>query len=183
MVVVNATDPSGAADSILVTINVTDEDDPADISGGSSLSYAENGTGPVATFSANDQDGDAIEWSLAEMDDYKLFTISGGVLAFKKSPNYEEPNSAVTGGTLDEKNVYNVTIEATGGSHDVAVTVTNVDEAGSVSLDKPQPQTGRGLEATLDEQDDGVTDEVWQWARSDGRNDVDGHRGSHCAAA
>ena len=28
-VIVTATDPSGAADSILVTINVTDEDDPA----------------------------------------------------------------------------------------------------------------------------------------------------------
>ena len=40
MVVVTATDPLGASDSIVVTINVTDEDDPAEItvnaSGGSS---------------------------------------------------------------------------------------------------------------------------------------------------
>ncbi len=166
MVVVNATDPSGAMDSILATINVTDENDPADISGSSSLSYPEGGMDPAATFNATDQDGDAIVWSLAEKDDYKRFTIDGGVLSFKSPPNYEKPNSVVTGGTLEEKNVYNVTVQATGGTHTVEVTVTNVDEDGSVGLDKPQPQAGRGLEATLNEQDDGVTDEVWQWSKS-----------------
>ena len=114
-VVVTATDPSGAADSILVTINVTDVDDPAAISAPSALDYAENGTGPVATFSATDQDGDAIVWSLAASGDYKLFTIDGGVLAFKTSPDYEKPGTAV-GGTIADRNVYNVTIEATGGS-------------------------------------------------------------------
>ena len=30
-----------------------------------SVSYAENGTGPVATFAATDQDGDPIVWSLS----------------------------------------------------------------------------------------------------------------------
>ncbi len=167
MVVVTATDPSGATDSILVTINVTDEDDPADITADSSIDYAENGTGPVATFSATDQDGDPIEWSLAESGDYKLFTISGGVLAFEKSPDYENPNSSVTGGTRAEQNVYRVTIEAAGGSHAVTVTVTNVDEDGEVTIDKPQPQVGRGLEATLEDPDGGQTDEKWQWARSE----------------
>ncbi len=165
-VVVNATDPSGASDSILVTINVTDEDDDAEIAGASSLDYAENGTGPVATFDATDQDGDPIEWSLSG-DDVARFTIEGGVLAFKKSPDYEKPTSAVQGGTVAEKNVYNVTIKATGGDHDVAVSVTNVDEAGSVSIDKPQPQVARGLEATLTDQDGGVSDEEWRWARSE----------------
>ena len=31
-------------------------------------------------------------------------------------------------------NIYNVTVNRSGGSLDVAVTVTNVDEAGSVSI-------------------------------------------------
>ena len=131
----------------------------------SSTDYAENGTGPVATFTASDQDGDPIEWSLSGPDEDK-FTIGGGVLAFKASPNYEKPDSAETGGTLEERNVYNVTIEAAGGTHDVAVTVTDVDEVGSVSLTQPQPQAGRSLEANLADEDDGVTDERWQWARS-----------------
>ena len=165
MVVVTATDPSGAADSILVTINVTDENDPAEIAGASAKDYAENGTDPVLTFTAMDQDDDPIKWSRSGPD-YKLFTIDGGVLAFKKSPDYEKPNSKSTG-TIADRNVYNVTIKATGGEHDVAVSVTNVDEAGKVTLTKPQPQVGRGLEATLGDPDGGETDERWQWARSE----------------
>ena len=161
------TDPSGAADSILVTIMVTDGPDNAVISGVTSADYAENGTGSVATFSATDQDGDAIVWSLGG-DDKGDFTIDGGVLAFKSPPNYESPVSASVG-TLADSNVYNVTVEATGGSEDVVVTVTNVDEDGSVGFKgqgRYQPQVGRGLEATLSDQDGGVTDAVWQWARS-----------------
>ena len=132
-----------------------------------SVDYAENGMDPVLTFSATDQDGDAIVWSL-DGDDKGDFTIEGGVLAFKSSPNYESPVSESVG-TLADRNVYNVTVEATGGTEDVVVTVTNEDEDGSVSysgLGRYQPQVGRGLEATLSDQDGGVTDEVWQWARS-----------------
>ena len=42
-----------------------------------SVSYAENGTGPVARFSATDQDGDPIEWSLDGADS-GAFTVTGG---------------------------------------------------------------------------------------------------------
>ena len=51
----------------------------------------------------------------------------------------------------------------------MVVTVTNVDEDGSVgftALGQVQPQVGRSLEATVSDPDMGVTDEVWQWARS-----------------
>ena len=163
-VVVVATDPSGATDSIMVTINVTDESDGAVIAGDTAVDYAENGTGAVAIYTATDQDGDAIVWSLSGADAVR-FTIDGGELSFKASPDYEDPKSASTG-TRADKNVYNVMVQATGGTRAVAVTVTNVDEDGSVSLDKPQPQAGRGLVATLADQDGGQTDEVWQWARS-----------------
>ena len=165
MVIVTATDPSGASDSIMVTINVTDGPDNAVITAESPISYEENGTDPVATFSAVDPDGDAIEWSISGAD-VERFTISGGVLAFKESPDYENPNSKSTG-TLADRNVYNVTIEATGGSRAVVVNVTNADEDGTVSLTKPQPQVGRGLLAELKDEDGGVTDEKWQWARSE----------------
>ena len=141
-------------------------------SAATSVSYAENGTDPVATFSATDQDGDAIVWSLGG-DDAARFNIDEGVLTFKSPPNYESPNSKSVG-TLPNRNVYNVTVQATGGSEEVVVTVTNVDEDGSVSFigqGRFQPQVDRGLEATLSDPDKGPlntfpTDEVWQWARS-----------------
>ena len=137
-----------------------------------SVSYPENGTDPVATFSATDQDGDAIVWSLGGADEAK-FNIDGGVLTFKSPPNYESPDSKSVG-TLANRNVYNVTVQATGGSEEVVVSVTNVDEDGSVSFigqGRFQPQVGRGLEATLSDPDKGPlntypTDEAWQWARS-----------------
>ena len=87
-VTLTATDPSGASGTITVNITVTDADDPATISTTSSISYAEGGTDPVATFTATDADGDAIVWSLSGADAAD-FTIPGGVLAFKSSPNFE----------------------------------------------------------------------------------------------
>ena len=73
----------------------------------SSIEFAENGTRPVGTFWAYDQDGDAIVWSLSGPDD-DLFAIGGGVLAFRESPDYEDPRSAARGGRLAESNVYKV---------------------------------------------------------------------------
>ena len=175
-VVVTATDPSGAADSIQVTINVTDVDDPVDITGISSANYAENGTGPVAAFSASDEGGHTIEWSLSGPDN-ELFTIGGGVLAFREPPNYEEPQSAAAVGQRAEENVYRVTVEAAGGTRDVTVIVTDVDEAGTASIVRPQPQVDRPLGASLSDEDDGVKAERWRWARSgDGTNwtDIEG---------
>ena len=167
MVALKATDPSGASDTIMVTVTVTDENDNAVITGSDAIDYNEKGMGPVAAYSATDQDGDDIVWSLdgTDKDD---FTIGGGVLAFKSAPNYEDPKSDSIG-TRADKNVYNVTVQATGGSRDVVVTVVNVDEDGSVSftnLGQVQPQVGRSVEATLSDPDEGETDEIWQWARS-----------------
>ena len=91
----------------------------------------------------------------------------GGALNFREPPNYEDPQTAARGGRLAERNVYRVTVEASGGAHDVAVTVTDVDEAGTVSIDRPQPQVDRPFGASLSDEDEGVAAERWQWARSE----------------
>ena len=135
---------------------------PAVLAQDSELDYAENGTDPVGRFSATDQDGDAIEWSLSGDDASKFAISDDGELSFKKSPDYESPADA------DKDNVYMVTLEAAEGSKAVAVTVTNVDEAGSVKLDELQPQAGGGqsVTASVSDTDGSVTNAVWQWSRS-----------------
>ena len=153
-----ATDPSGASARMLVTVNVTDRDDPAQIVGSSSIAFAENGTTPVGIFNAFREGGGSVRWSITGPDADR-FTIDRGVLRFKETPDYEDPQSALAG------NVYTLTVKAGGGARDVIVTVTNVDEAGKVRIDRPQPQEERPLEATLSD-DDHVTTETWQWARS-----------------
>ena len=98
--------------------------------------YAENGTDPVATYTAVDPEGTAVKWSLAGLDAGD-FSIGGGVLAFKKSPNYEDPK----GGGQETNNIlntYSVTVVATDATRkasmkDVTVNVTNVDEPGRLS--------------------------------------------------
>ena len=164
-VVVTATDPSGASDSIQVTINVTNVHDPVHITGVSSVRYPENGTAPVASFTAFDEAGHVISWSVSGRDD-DLFTIDDGMLAFRAPPNYEDPQSAADSSLLFVRNIYRVTVEAAGGTRNVTVRVTDVDEAGTASIDRPQPQVSRPLSASLLDEDDLVDDQRWQWARS-----------------
>ena len=139
------------------------------------IEYAENGTGPVATFTATDPEGKDITWSLAG-DDAEDFKIDGGVLTFSSKPNYEAPADVGT------DNTYEVTVEASAGADtdvavrvvtdEVTVTVTNVDEPGSIMLSTLQPQVGVQVTATLNDADtraaDGATVTIsptWQWYR------------------
>ena len=183
MVMLTATDPSGATGTVMVKITVTDEDDPAEITGVEKFSYDENGDEAVATFTASDPDADAddIEWSLKGVD-ADDFEIEGGVLTFKKKPNYEgatdrdeDPDTSVAEGAKDNK--YQITVVASGGEVDVVVTVVNIDEDGSVSFTQLQAQATRSLAASYSD-DDKPEKPSWQWSRgasADGPwTDIDG---------
>ena len=130
-VTVTATDGENASASIDVTITVTDVDEAQVITGDAAPNYAENGTGPVATYTATDPESATITWSL-EGDDAADFEISAsGVLTFGSPPDHENPADA------DRDNVYEVTVKASAGTNedtlDVTITVTNVDEGFEVS--------------------------------------------------
>ena len=132
-VTVTATDSFGISSTITVTIKVTNVDEAPVISvgglvvtGPSSIDYAEDRTGMVATYSAAGPDAARATWSL-EGDDAGDFRISNaGVLTFRTTPNYEAPADAGT------DNVYQVTVEANDGTNTatkaVTVIVTDVDE-------------------------------------------------------
>ena len=179
-VVVTATDPSGATDRITVVIAVTNENDDPAISGVEEVSVAEGDTA-VASFTATDEDGDDIEWTVAGVDD-EFFEISDeGELTFEKAPNFEakadmDEDLDSLGNQGKGDNIFRVTVMANAGSHKVAVSVTNVNEDGSVDFDQPQPQVTRNLKATFDDQD-GTDMPTWQWAMGPtaGRS-LDGHR-------
>ena len=153
-VTITATDPSGAPDTIAVTINITDENDNAVITGDDTIDdYPENGTDPVASYSATDEDGDAIVWSV----DNDTFDISeDGVLTFASPPDFEKASS------------HTVMVKATGGAKKLTVNIADMNEPGTAKLNKPQPQATRGLMATFTEPDGGgdTEDEMWQWAKS-----------------
>ena len=183
MVMLTATDPSGATGTVMVKITVTDEDDPAEITGVEKFSYDENGDEAVATFTASDPDADAddIEWSLKGVD-ADDFEIEGGVLTFKKKPNYEgatdrdeDPDTSVAEGAKDNK--YQITVVASGGEVDVVVTVVNINEDGSVNFTQLQAQATRSLAASYSD-DDKPEKPSWQWSRGESADgpwtDIDG---------
>ena len=133
------------------------------------IEYPENGTGPVATFTAVDPEGESVSWSLATGGDMADFSIENGVLRFVSSPDFENPADAGT------DNTYEVTVQASDGGTDttameaVTVRVTNVEEAGTVMLSTLQPQVGRAITATLSDgdgiNDTNLTSIEWQWYR------------------
>ena len=87
-------------------------------------------------------------------------------LAFKADPDFESPGDA------NRDNVYEVAVVATDGNRktamkQVTVKVTNVEEAGKVTLPGAQPQVGTPMTATLTDSDIVSADSVtWQWQRS-----------------
>ena len=175
-VTLKAADSFGDYDTIDVTIMVTQVNEAPPVMGEATVEYAENGAGPVATYTAVDPEGAAVKWSLAvvdPVDDAGDFSISGGALSFKKSPDYEAPTGGGSAAT-DASNTYSVTVVATdatrrASSKVVTVNVTNVDEPGTVKLTTLAPRAGIALTASVTDPDSAladVTGPVWQWAKS-----------------
>ena len=153
------------AGTLDVTVTVGEVNEPPIISGLTTVDFAENGTGAVATYTATDAENDTVIWSLTGADE-DLFAIAGGVLTFASSPNYEDARDA--GGD----NIYNVTVSASDGdstaTYDVTVTVTNADDMGALMLPE-QPQVGTALSATLTDPDT-IQTTTWKWERSTNRS-------------
>ena len=168
-----ATDPFGMSGSTMVTITVTDFNEAPDFTAEDPDDYAENGEGAVATFTATDPEGTDIIWSVSGTDGSK-FSIDGGVLMFKDSPNYEMPgdaehtaDAAIEGDTADAEtnNTYVLNVRAAETApedsedpakyteHQIRVTVTNEDEAGEIDIVARQPQVGVDLAATVSDPD------------------------------
>ena len=145
-----------------VRLTVTD-DDPPEVRGPATPLYTEHEMGPVAAYTATNPAQVELAWAV-EGTDKALFDISGGVLRFKESPDYEASRS----------NIYRVTVQATDtsstagsvppGTRDVALTVRDVP--GTVRLSPSLPRVGRALTATMNDPDGVEEVTEWCWERS-----------------
>ena len=150
---------------------------PFALEGPETAAHEENDPRRVAAYrAASDADGADIRWSLAGPDG-GAFSIDGGVLRFAIDdgvsrfpvpPDFESPADA------DEGNDYEVTVETSRGgvivTRSLTVTVTDVDEAGTVSLSATRPRLGVALTAALTDPDGVSGQAAWRWERSIRRN-------------
>ena len=162
-----------------------EEDDPCSFDGDVvKCTYAENDTDPVVRIFATSPERDEVDFSVEGLDAAD-FTVDGGVLRFKKSPNHEastdreRPDDGATP-DVDEMeavdNVYLVTVRSTDvrpagttgaaptSTVDVIVTVTNLDERGTASISLRQPEVGSGLTGSATDPDEITGDIGYEWS-------------------
>ena len=174
-------DPDMADDAtIVVTITVTDVNEPPTITSGSTSESVSENTATstvIETYEASDPDASAtLTWSLSG-DDAGDFVItknaSGqGELKFMNVPNYESPadngtdNSYnVTVGVRDGLDANGTADTAVDAMRAVTITVTDLDEPGTVTLPATFT-TGTAVTPMLTDLDGTPTSVTWQWARA-----------------
>ena len=210
-VTVNATDPSGTSASsnnrVRVTINVDPEEESPKITGGATtIRVAENTatTTILSTYTATDDEDDkakkALKWSV---EPQSIFSIEGGQLKFKQSPNFESLAADDVTRTVTVTVADSADSGSTPATQPVSVTVIDVDETGSiqpvinvngVESEVQRPRSGTEITAKLTDPDWATStdtdDEIevpadtapaqltWQWATSTSANgpwnDIDG---------
>ena len=131
LVIIEVRDDIRNIDTLSIAVTVTDVNEPPDVTGQQSQSFAENhATGRVlATYNATDpEDPSAVitRWSLSGTDGGDFTIDEQGELRFRNGPDYERPADS------GKDNVYNFSVRASDGSLygylPVTVTVTDVNE-------------------------------------------------------
>ncbi|MFY0594767.1 Ig-like domain-containing protein, partial [Roseivirga sp.] len=116
------------------------------------VSYTQNGSGSAYTIIATD--ANTVTYSLGTGNDESLFDLTGGVVTFKTSPDFENTADG------DGQNTYEIEVNATDGLNTatqmVVITVTDVDEEGPVlvnldPLDETTIPANQSLRAQFDE--------------------------------
>ena len=120
-------------------------------------------------YTAYDDDDDSVTYTL-EGEDANVLAVDKDTGQLEVGEGYSLDYEAQV--DFNEDNVYMVEIVADDGyegiaSFDVSITITNVDEPGSVTLSATNPRVGSELTATLSDPDGEPDTESWQWQRAD----------------
>ena len=125
---------------------------------------------------AKDPDGDVLTYSLSGIDASSFvldgstgqITVGSGTLL-----DYESGSTryTVVVSVHDGRGAYGDDDSTIDDLIEVCIDVSNVDEAGTVSVSLEQPEVGTAVAASLSDPDGLVSNISWQWARSSDRTD------------
>ena len=157
---------NGVGSGARAEVTVTPEAPSCPITGPPKPTVAENTatTEAVATYTVSGDDCGSASWLALGGTDKSAFALQGSgtsrTLHFVTAPDYEAKRS------------YQVTVRLQVGSEEVLlpvkVLVSNVDEAGTVSMPSTVPRVGQSITATLTDLDGQVTGASWTWEREEG---------------
>ena len=140
---------------------------PPTLDGPSAVSFAENSTDAVGTYTATDPDGDSLTWLLTGRD-ASAFELSGRdttrTLYFQQAPDFETQPTYTVEVVVTDAGSLSATVA-------VSVTVSNVDEPGTIALSSTQPTVGEPITATLTDPDGSVTSVEWTWSSGPGTSE------------
>ena len=169
-VTVVATDQTGHAANLTVTVTVTDVNEGPIISGAGEFTVRENHDAALGTYTARDPEDPTIDvtnWRTSGTDGGDFTISQDGELSFRSTPNYERPADS------NRDNVYTFTVQVSDGryygSFDVTVTVEAVNEAPDITGDEAisyQENSDRALE-TYRATDPEKTDITWGLSGAD----------------
>ena len=159
-----ATDQTGHAAGLAVTVTVTDVNEGPTVSGTADYTVRENHEAALGTYTARDPEDPGLEitrWSVTGRDGGDFVINEDGELSFRSPPDYERPADG------NRDNVYEVTVRASDGSYygnfEVTVTVEAVNEPPDITGDEAisyQENGDRALE-TYRATDPEKTDITW----------------------
>ena len=107
--------------TVEVTVTVIDANGAPALSGPSAVDFVERGDAPVATYTADDPEGDDVSWSLGGADAASFEISAAGVLRFLTPPEIDTPGDA------DRDNAYEVQVQVTGSKDALHQSNTAVD--------------------------------------------------------
>ena len=175
----NRNDLDGVSDSVDDAVNVTikvlrNADPEFNTADGSVFSVREDAEAgdTVAQLDVTDLDSDAVRYTLThenanghapfEISDDQIKIAAGQSLDYESQASYSLELGISDG--RDEDDNADLVVDD---SITVTVQVSNVDEAGTVSLGSNNPQAGTALTASLTDPDGSISNLVWQWQRAD----------------
>ena len=169
-VTVVATDQTGHAASLTVTVTVTDVNEGPIISGTGEFAVRENHDAALGTYTGRDPEDPDMEitrWSLSGSDGGDFSINEKGELSFRNPPDYERPADS------NRDNVYQVTVRASDsrnyGNFEVTVTVEAVNEPPDVTGDDAvsYQENGTASVATYRATDPEGSDITWELSGTD----------------
>ena len=118
----------------------------------------------MADYNARDEE-DGVTWSLTGADSGDFAIDGDGTVTFANTPSYEMPTGSQSDGTDIDGNVYKFTVVATDilsgpsrltATAEVTVTVADLEEPGSITVDNLNPAVGDRIMFTLTDPDGGI---------------------------